>query len=124
MRQFFFVGILICGVLAGVVYFCWSILASLYRDWEMGRGVAEIKAESAAQRTKRQEEAARRLDNGCEHVFGVSLGGFPPQACHKCGLERERPQGNCDHVWQLSSDPIPCSYCQKCGKRYVSPRLM
>ncbi len=124
MREFFFVGILIVGVLAGIVYFCWSILAALYHDWMMSRGVEDIKAESAAQRAKRQEEATKRLDNGCDHVFGETFGGFPPHACHKCGLEQERPQGPCDHVWRMAREATPCSYCEKCHKRYVNPRIV
>lgn len=124
MRQFFFMGILICGVLAGIAYFCWTIIVALYHDWMMGRGVKEIRADSAAQRTKRLEEATRRLDNGCDHEFGETFGGFPPNACHKCGLEQQRPQGACDHVWRIMHEATPCSRCEKCGKRYVSQRIV
>ncbi len=124
MRQYFFVGILVFGVLAGVLYFLWAILAALYHDWAMGRGVKQIQAASAAQRAKREEEAAKRLNNGCDHAFGETFGGFPPSACHKCGLERDRPQGPCDHVWRMAEEATPCSYCEKCGKRYVSSKLM
>ena len=123
MRQIFFMGILIVGVLAGILYFCWSIIAELYHDWVLGRHVGAIKAQSDEQRAKREEEARRRLDNGCDHEFGEALGGFPPYACHKCGLEQTRPTGGCDHVWRLSQESVPCSYCEKCGKRYVSPHL-
>ncbi len=122
MRQYFFLGILIFGVLAGIVYFCWTIVAALYHDWSLSRHVDEIRAESAAQRARRLEEAAKRLDNGCEHAFGETFGGFPPHACHKCGLEKERPQGACDHVWRMAREAVPCSRCEKCGKRYVSVR--
>jgi hypothetical protein len=123
MREYFFLGIVIFSVLAGILYFCWSIIAALYHDWVLGRHVGAIRADSETQRAKRAEEARKRLDNGCEHEFGESLGGFPPNACHKCGLEKQRPTGNCDHVWRLSKEAVPCSYCEKCGKRYVSPRV-
>jgi hypothetical protein len=123
MRQFFFLGILILGVLAGLVYFLWSIVTALYQDWLMGRGVREIQRESAMRRREREEQAARRLDNGCEHEFDQTLGGFPPGTCHKCGLERERPYGACDHVWRQSRDAIASSYCETCGKRYISPHV-
>lgn len=121
MRQYFFLGILTVGVLGGIIYVCWLIVASLYHDWILGRHVGEIQAESEMRRERRAEEARRRLDNGCEHVFGETLGGFPPNACHRCGLEMERPPGNCDHVWRMRHEAVPCSYCEKCGKRFVSP---
>lgn len=123
MRQYFFLGIVIFGVLAGIVYFCWSIVAALYHDWMLGRHVGAIKAASAAHRAQRAEDAKKRLDNGCDHVFGESLGGFPANACHKCGIEKERPAGNCDHVWRMVQQAVPSSCCEKCGKRYVSPRV-
>ncbi|MHB0957740.1 MAG: hypothetical protein ACYC6N_16815 [Pirellulaceae bacterium] len=123
MRQFFFLSVVIGAVLAGLVYFVWSIVSTLYRDWEMGRDVDEIKAVSEARRRQRQEEAARRLDNGCDHRFGETFAGFPPDACYQCGLARERPPGPCDHVWRIANEAVPCSYCEICGKRYVSPRV-
>lgn len=121
MRQYFFLGIVIVGVVAGICYFCWQILAALYHNWTLGRHVNELQSESAARRAQRVEEARKRLDNGCDHAFGEALGGFPPNACHKCGLEKERPIGSCDHVWRLGRGAVPSSYCEKCGKRYVSP---
>ena len=123
MRQFFFMGILIFGVLAGIAYFCWSIIVALYHDWTLGRHVGTIKKQSEAERAKRVEEARKRLDNGCEHEFGVALGGFPPNACHKCGLEKQRPSGGCDHVWVQAKAAMPRSECKNCGKRYVSPTV-
>ena len=123
MRKFFFVSLLIAGVLATIGYFAWSLIATLYRDWQMGKDVNKIKAESQTRRGKRQEEAARRLDNGCDHRFGEAFAGFPPDACYKCGLSRERPVGPCDHVWQPAKEAVPCSYCEKCGKKYVSSHV-
>lgn len=124
MKEYFFIGILIFGVLAGFLYFCWSIIAALFHNWTLGRHVGAIQADSESQRAMRAEEAAKRLDNGCEHAFGETFGGFPPHACHKCGLEKERPQGNCDHVWKAATEATPCSYCEKCKKRYVSQRMI
>jgi hypothetical protein len=123
MRQYFFLGILVFGVIAGIIYYFWSVIAALYRDWMMGKDVGKIKAQSETLRQKRAEEAERRLDNGCEHVFGESLGGFPPNTCHKCGLEKDRPDGPCDHVWKASQEGIASSTCAKCGRRYVSPNV-
>jgi len=123
MRKFFFIGILVLGVVAGVAYFIWKIVSALYEDWSLGKDVHRIKVESAQRRAQRQQEEAARLDNGCAHAFGHALGGFPPNACRKCGLERERPAGPCDHVWRRSNEPVPCSYCEKCGRKYVSPTI-
>ena len=121
MRQYFFLLILILGVLSGIVYFAWLVVSALYRDWVMGKDVNRIRAEAESRRADRKEEGIRRLDNGCEHVFGETFGGFPPQACHKCGLEQNRPDGPCDHVWRMSQEAVPSSYCEKCGKKYLSP---
>ena len=93
MRQFFFVSLLIVSVVATIGYFAWSLIATLYRDWQMGKDVNKIKAESETRRGKRQEEAARRLDNGCDHRFGEAFAGFPPDACYKCGLSENAPSG-------------------------------
>ena len=123
MRQFFFVSVLIGGVLAGIIYFAWTIVSTLYRDWQMGKDVDEIQVASETRRQQRREEEARRLDNGCEHRFGEAFAGFPPDACHQCGLSRERPPGPCDHVWRQAQEAVPCSYCVHCAKRYVSPRV-
>jgi hypothetical protein len=123
MRKFFFLSVVIVGGLSAVAYLAWSVIATLYRDWQMGKDVDKIKAESEARRKERKEEAVRRLDNGCDHSFGEAFAGFPADACYKCGLERERPTGSCDHVWRLANEPVPCSYCDKCRRKYVSPRV-
>ncbi len=123
MKRFFFVSVLFVTVLAGIAYFAWTIVSTLYRDWQMGKDVDKIKAESEVRRQRRREEAERRLANGCDHRFGEAFAGFPPDACHKCGLSRERPPGPCDHVWRLAQEAVPCSYCETCGKKYVSPRV-
>ena len=119
MRQLFFVGILVAGLIAGVLYVLWTILASLYHDWSLGRGVDKIQEESDARRRQRRQEDEARLDNGCEHDFSEGFGGFPPDTCHRCGLQRQRPSGPCDHVWKFANEAVPCSNCEKCGKKYV-----
>jgi len=116
-------GILIGGALAGIFYFAWTIVRALHYQWSLTRGVGELENESAARRNEQLERNAARLDNGCDHAFDKTLGGFPPNACSKCGLERVRPAGSCDHIWKQATEPVPCSYCQECGKRYVSPNL-
>jgi hypothetical protein len=123
VRQFFLLSVLILGALAGIIYFVWIVVTALYRDWDMGRDVPQIQAESQARREQRIAAAARRLANGCDHSFGEAFAGFPPEACYKCGLERERPSGPCDHVWKLVPDATPYSCCEKCGKRYVSAHV-
>jgi hypothetical protein len=101
------------------VYFVWTVISSLYRDWELGRGVDQIAQESSQRRRQREEEARRRLDNGCQHDFNESVAGLPPNTCYRCGIERLRPDGPCDHVWHQAVEPIPCSYCQQCGKKFT-----
>ena len=123
MRQFFFLSVLIVGIVATVIYFLWSIVANLYHNWSLGRGVHQLEAESRSRRQQREQEASDRLNNGCEHAFGTSFGGFPDNACPRCGLEATKPAGPCDHVWRLAHEPIPCSFCEKCGKRYVRPAI-
>jgi hypothetical protein len=123
MRQLFFGGIVVFGIIAGIFYVLWTIVSTLYRDWDMGRDVEQIKAESEHRRKERQAKEAARLDNGCDHEFAELFGGFPPDTCRKCGLERKRPPGQCDHQWEYRNEGVPCSYCKKCGERYVSPSI-
>ena len=123
MRQFFFVSILIVAVVSGLVYYVWRVASALYDDWMLSKDYRKIQTESERRRKQREEENSQRLDNGCEHLFGETLGGFPPNACRRCGLERERPLGPCDHVWRLGKEALPGSYCEKCGKKYADPNL-
>ena len=123
MRQLFFGGIVAFGVIAGIFYVLWTIVSTLYRDWDMGRDVDQIKAESEKRRRERRSKEEARLDNGCEHDFAEMFGGFPPDTCRKCGMERERPKGQCDHQWEYRTEGVPCSYCKKCGERYVSSNI-
>jgi len=119
MKHFFLLTILIMGVVSGLIYYTWSVISSLYRDWELGRDVDQIQEESRERRKQREEEARRRLDNGCDHVFDEAVTGMPPNTCHRCGIERVRPAGPCDHVWQQAMEPIPCSYCEQCSKKFI-----
>lgn len=122
MKYFFLITIVIFGVVSGLAYFAWSVISSLYRDWELGRDVDQIERESIHRRRLREEAAKLRLDNGCDHQFDVVVIGLPPNTCHLCGIERERPVGNCDHIWRPALEPVPCSYCQQCGKKYTRSR--
>jgi hypothetical protein len=106
------------GLFAAFLYMVGRSVASLYNDWRVGREVEAIRADSEARRARRKIEDAKRLDNGCTHAFGGGLGGFPPDVCPKCGLEREKPVGKCDHVWRRSHEAIPSSFCEKCGKKH------
>jgi len=123
MRKFFFIGILVLAVVAGIGYYLWKVVSALYENWSMGKDVKTIKADSARRRAERSEQESTRLDSGCDHAFGDTLGGFPANACRKCGLEQQRPPGPCDHVWRRANEPVPCSYCEKCGKKYMSATL-
>lgn len=118
MRQIFFFSVVVVGIGGFVLYIGWVIAKQLYEDWQLGRGVKELQAESEQRRRQRDEKQATRLDNGCEHKFVQSFAGLPPDTCVRCGLERIRPSGPCDHVWKLSQESVPCSYCEKCGRRY------
>lgn len=123
MRQLFFGGIVAFGVIAGIIYVLWTIVSTMYHDWVLGRDVDEIKAESEKRREERRAKEEARLANGCDHDFSELFGGFPPDTCRKCGLERSRPGGQCDHVWEYRNEAVPCSYCKGCGERYVGPSI-
>ncbi len=118
MKQFFFQAALIVGAAAIVGYVLWKAGAAMFiylRDRRDSRIAAE-----EAERLRREREAANRerLANGCDHRFGETLGGFPPFACRRCGLEQTAPAGPCDHVWRLDTESAPGALCEKCGKRY------
>ena len=119
MRQNYFLAVLVFAALAGVLYFVWLVLVSVYRHWQLTKDVSAIKASNASRRREKEEASQKRLDNGCEHAFGESIGGLPPDTCRKCGLQRQRPRGPCDHIWELANEPVPCSYCKTCGKKYA-----
>jgi hypothetical protein len=110
--------------LATFLYMVGQSLYSLYSDWRLGKDIESLRAESEAKREAKRLENERRLNNGCQHAFGEGFGGFPPNACPKCGLEKERPAGGCDHVWRRSHEAIPSSCCEKCGKKYQDSALV
>ncbi len=118
MREMFFIGVVVFGSIAIVIYFVWMLIVALYTDWRLRIDVKAIKASNDGRRAHRDEENRKRLDNSCDHSFGSDVGGFPPNACTKCGLERERPKGACDHVWKISTDAVPASYCDLCKKKF------
>jgi hypothetical protein len=118
MKQYLLIGIGLLGIVGGVLYVLWLTVSQLYRDWRLGREVEEIRAASAEMRRKRREQAAKRLDNGCDHVFDQGYGEFPPNVCARCGLEKTKPSGPCDHQWQRQDGNTPGSYCTKCGKQF------
>lgn len=121
MRQYFLYA---AGLLIPLAILGWFLVAlgrtflTLYDDWKMGRELGQLRAESEARRQRRRQENEKRLATGCEHDFGGTVFGLPPNVCRKCGLEREKPLGQCDHVWRLEAGPIPASRCEKCGKTY------
>ncbi|HHM12076.1 MAG TPA: hypothetical protein ENJ16_00875 [Planctomycetaceae bacterium] len=118
MKQFFFQAVLLAGSAAIVGYFLWKAgkaLAIYFRDRRDARRAA---AEAEVLRREREARNQARLDNGCDHRFGETLGGFPPFACRRCGLEQTKPTGPCDHVWRLDTESAPGAVCEKCGKRY------
>ncbi|TVS09886.1 MAG: hypothetical protein EA424_26245 [Planctomycetaceae bacterium] len=121
MRDAFFLGVILVVPAALVIALLYSLAKfawAAYQDWRLFRELNVIQAESAARREHKRADRQKRLDNGCEHAFGTGLGGFPPNACPKCGIEREKPMGRCDHVWRRKDGPVIGSYCEKCGKQY------
>ena len=121
MRNAFFLGVALVVPIAVVIALLYSFgrfLWSVYCDMRLYRELDQIQAESSARRHHKQQETAKRLDNGCEHSFDSALGGFAPGVCPKCGLQREKPAGRCDHVWRRQEGPVMGSYCEKCGKQY------
>ena len=119
MRQLFFIGILVGSGLALLGYFGWLVLRALYsvfEDWQMGRELNEIEADTAERHKQIATANAARLNNGCDHDFELGPGALPRRVCRKCGLEAEKPTENCDHIWHRSNEDVPISYCEKCGK--------
>lgn len=124
MKQYFL--FIVCGMLIGalVLYFLWSLLRacwSLYEDWRLGQDLDELERESEQRRLDREQAAAKRLDNGCDHDFDNSaFGAFPEGVCRKCGLANVRPPGFCDHVWRRKAGSEVGSICEKCGREHSS----
>jgi hypothetical protein len=118
MREYFFMAIIGMIVFGGIGYFLWNLIVELYYDYHLRKDVKAIKRDNESRMRERDEENTQRMDNGCNHQFGSSLGGFPQNACVSCGLERERPTGLCDHVWKRTEDAIPTARCELCSRKF------
>lgn len=120
MKNLFFLGVAVCvplAILGWILYAYGKFFVSLFMGWRLGRELDTIQAESESRREKRKQEAAARLENGCEHAFDSAFG-FPDGVCPKCGLAKTRPTGPCDHVWRRVPGPSPAAQCENCGKQY------
>jgi hypothetical protein len=118
MREIFFMGIIGMIVFGGIGYFLWTLFVELYYDFHLRKDVKAIKRDNEDRMRQRDEDNVERLSNGCEHEFGSTQGGFPANACVKCGLEKERPSGLCDHVWKRTDDAVPTARCELCKRKF------
>lgn len=121
MRQYVLYAMAVIFPVSLMGWFFWLLgksFVQIYKDWQLEKELIEIETQSAAHREERQRANARRLDNGCQHDFETVGMGFPPNACCRCGLEREKPRGACDHVWRSREGSTPTSHCERCGKVY------
>jgi hypothetical protein len=118
MKQILLIGVGVVGVLGGLLYLLWITGSQLFHDWRTGKEVEQIRLASIELRRKRKEQAAARLNNGCDHCFDEGYGEFPPNVCIRCGLERTRPPGPCDHQWKRQEGNTPGSFYKECGKPY------
>jgi hypothetical protein len=121
MKQYFLyaLALIVPLVLAGwILFVVGRALLSMLQDHQLGKELDQLKAGAEMRRQQRREENARRLANGCEHDFASPAFGLPPQACRKCGIEKERPVGQCDHAWKMRKGAVPGSDCEKCGRTY------
>jgi hypothetical protein len=111
-------GALAVAIVGWGLYMIWESLVQLFRDWQLGRELNQLEADSAARREQRRLANEKRLGNNCDHEFHTGAVGLPAGVCSKCGLEQEKPTGGCDHVWRVKPGPVPSSACEKCGKTY------
>ncbi len=118
MKQFFFQGVLLAGAAAIIGYVLWKAATALFGYLSDRRDSRLVAAEAERLRAEKEAENRQRLENGCEHRFGETLGGFPPFACRRCGLEQNKPTGPCDHVWRIDTETAPGAVCEKCGRHY------
>ena len=121
MKQIFFLAVIAGSGAAILGYFVWKLIQSVAVHVRDTRDSHTTKIASSEIRERLQQENAERLDNGCDHRFGQTLGGFPPFACRTCGLEKTKPAGPCDHVWRINTDGHPGASCELCGKTYRRP---
>ena len=110
------------GLVALIIfYFIFAVCRAIYTviaDAWQNRELDKLAAEYAKKRDERKAYESTRLNNGCEHDYGDSLGALPDGVCRHCGLAKKRPIGSCDHVWKILPGPIPESHCVQCGKKY------
>lgn len=121
MRQYVLYAMAVIFPVSLTIWFVWLLgksLLQMYDDWQLEKELVQLAAESEAHREQRRKQNAQRLDNGCEHEFDTVGYGLPAEACCKCGLEREKPQGPCDHIWRTVPGGAPSSRCERCGKRH------
>ena len=121
VKQNLLIILLVGAVLLAFLYFLWLCLRDAFTfvsDILMRKELDRMKVDTQALRAARQEEDARRLDNGCAHDWDSPVGALPPNACRNCGLERSRPRGDCDHVWRAVPGLLPISECEKCEKTH------
>jgi hypothetical protein len=122
MKQYFYYAALILIPLALGGYLLYAFgrnMITILDDWLHGRELVDLRAESEAKRKQRQAEEKARLDNGCEHDFDTPVFGLPPGVCGKCGLAKQRPDGDCDHIWKLAEKGAAAdSRCEKCGETF------
>ena len=121
VREYFFTAAAFTIPIAIVLWFLYSVgkaLFGIFQDWQLGKELDELQAQSADLSRQRAEASLARLSNGCDHDFETAAHSFPDGVCHKCGIAKERPSGACDHQWQEIPGPVPVSACAKCGKRH------
>jgi hypothetical protein len=120
-RQNLLIFLAAMAVVGGILYFFWVALRDLVRYLLEARqnrqfdGMREYRLEREA---VLREEQARRLDNGCEHLFDDQFGALPPDVCCRCGIAKQKPAGDCDHTWCREPGLLPASICVKCGARF------
>lgn len=126
MRQFgllIIVGALLAGTLGTLMYHFVRSIMTMVEDRKTKKELEQLVQNSETRREEKRRQNKERLDNGCDHLWGAMITGFPTNACRKCGLEQERPQGHCDHEWQIEMASVPYGFCRKCNKRYSNQSL-
>jgi hypothetical protein len=121
MRQYVLYAMAVIFPVSLGIWFFWLLgksFVQIYNDWQLEKELIEIEAQSQAHREERKRLNTKRLDTGCDHDFETIGHGLPPNACSKCGMEREKPQGACDHIWKRKAGAAPSSFCERCGKVY------
>jgi hypothetical protein len=121
MRELFFYvlgGVLVIAAAGWGLYMIGRAVMQVIGDWKLGRELDELESEGESRREKRKLAQIERLANGCDHDFSSGAIGLPPNVCHKCGVEKEKPSGLCDHVWRVVPGAVPYSQCERCDKIY------